>query len=194
MVVGTGTSNDATSCRIACSRNGVIVQTEVSHVRAGSRDGEAISGVGGNHHTALRPIDEGIACVGRSRQSGCRTMVIGICTSHCTTCRRVRRNCDGVNVQAKVGHVCAGSRDGEAIGGVGGNHHTALRPVDEGIARFSGGRQGSSGAMVIGICASHCTTCRRVGRDRDGIAVQTEMSHIITSSSHCCSKAVVCRG
>ena len=194
MVIGIRTSHRATCRRVRRNRNRVTVQAEVGHVCAGSCDGKAIGGVGGNHHAALRPIDKGVACVGRSLQSSCRAVVIGIRTSHRAACRRVGGRCDGVTVQAEVGHVCAGSCDSEAIGGVSGNHHAALGPVDEGIARVGSGRQSGCRTMVIGIRTSHRTTCRRIRRNRDGIAVQAEMSHIITGSSHCCSKAIACRG
>ena len=76
----------------------------------------------------------------------------------------------------EVGHIVAGFRHRERVGGVGGHFRTSLRPVREQVARVGRGRQRGGLSVVVGACAAHRTAGSRVGRGRNGVAVEFEDS------------------
>ena len=93
---------------------------------------------------------------------------------------RACRRCEGRGGNRahgrKVRHIVAGLRHRERVGGVGGNFHAALRPVRELVARVGRGRQRGRGTVAVRACAAHRTAGSRVGRSRNGVAVQLEDS------------------
>ena len=170
--------------RIGRSRDGVTVEAEAGHIVAGSRHRERVGRVGGNLHAVLRPSDESIAFVGRGRQRGRSTVVVGTGTGHHTTRIRVGSNGDFIAVETEVGLIVASAHDHERVGGVVGDNRTILLPVDKGVALVSRGRQRGGGEMLVTAAASHHTACNRVSRNGDGVADCVEVRHIIGVSVH----------
>ena len=185
MVVGACTGNGTTGSRIGRGGDGVAVHFEVGHESVCTGYGEAVAGIRGYHLVVLRPVGEAVAGIGRSRQSGRSTIVIGACTGNVTTIGRVSRGGDFVGVDFKVGHEVTCSGYGETVAGIGGYLIAILRPVDEVVAGGGCGVKCSGSTMVIGACTAHDTAIGRAGRGSDFVSVELEVSHQGAVAVHC---------
>ena len=179
------THNITTFDWINRGRDGVAVEEEVRHVVAGSRHRERISQVGGNLRAAFRPVDEGVALVGRGRQRGRFSVVVCACAANRSASSRVGSGRDFIAVEAEVRHVVASFRHRERVGRVGGDESTALFPAHKGVAFIGCGRQRGHGEMFVTAAAGHHTACDRICRNSDGVADGVEVRHVGGIFRHC---------
>ena len=177
MVIGACAAHGTAIGRVGRGSDFVSVKLEVGHEVTCSGYGEAVAGIRGYHLVVLRPVGEAVAGIGRSRQSGRSTIVIGACTGNVTTIGRVSRGGDFVGVDFKVGHEVTCSGYGETVAGIGGYLIAILRPVDEVVAGGGCGVKCSGSTMVIGACTAHDTAIGRVGRGSDFVGVKLEVGH-----------------
>ena len=92
---------------------------EVGDVATAGHHVEGVAGLGRNHGAVQGPIDEGVACVGRSSQGDRRALIVAACTGDGAALTRVGRGHDSVADAAEVGHVGGVFSGAEADAAVG---------------------------------------------------------------------------
>ena len=185
MIVSTRTSDGAACGWVGCCGNRVAVQLEVGHKAGCFGHCEAIGGVRGNFHAVLCPIDEGITFVGRSNQFAGLKVIVSTRTSDGAACGWVGCCGNRVAVQLEVGHKAGCFGHCEAIGGVRGNFHAVLCPIDEGVSFVGRSNQFAGFKVIVCACTSNGTACGRVGCCGNRVAVQLEVGHKAGCFGHC---------
>ena len=184
-VYGTVSEIAAAGRRTASERSGddgqrVGIDAEVRHIVAGSRSGERVGRVSGNHIAVLRPVRERVACVGRGGQRDGLSVRVGACTAHYTANNRIGRGIDfiGVDFEESDKGVVAGHLYMTRVDDI------AVVPVCEVVALV--GRSRQRGFLTVGVCtaASHSTACYRIGSDGQRVGVDLEVCHEISGSRY----------
>ena len=180
VMVGAGTSDDATIGRFGRGGNHAVVVVEVGHIAAIFGDGEAVGRACRNDNAILGPVDEVEADVGRGRQGAGGAVVIDASATDGAAIGRHSRCVDCEFVRDEVGHIVASLGDSEAVGRACRNLDAVLGPVEEEVVLVGGGDEGASLEVVVGAGAADRAAVGRVGRGGDVVAVEAEVGHIAT--------------
>ena len=178
MVVGAAAADFAALFRIGSHGDGVLVQREVGHIACSFNRGEGVGRLGGDFFAVLGPVSEGVAFGSRGLEGHFSAVVVGAAAADFAAFFRIGSHGDFVAVQLEVGDVFAFEGGHKLVGGLGRNLVGASRPVDEGVALGSRGRQGDGGAVVVGAAAGDFAAFFRIGSHGDVVAVQHEVGHI----------------
>ena len=138
---------------------------------------EVVGRCGRHLCTALRPVDEGIAAVGRRRQrDGGACIVRARAVDRAARGRlRTRRNC--VLDAEEVRHQVAVRRCCEGVGRCGPHRRAPLGPVDKGEAAVSRRRQCDGVACIVRATFADHATLRWGGTRHNRVLNAAEVRH-----------------
>ena len=124
-----------------------------------------------------------IGCTGLCNQGDSGAVVVGSAAHegvvvsrsfHRAAFGRVGRGGDSETVSREVGDIVTIGIDHKGVGGIGGDFHAVLGPVDEIVQGGGSGGEGDGFAVQVGACAADCATVGRVGGGGDVVVVWCE--------------------